>query len=277
MSKVKKNGYLIIKNIFLILVVLTSLFPIYWTLVNSFRTNTQILSVFRIFPEQVGFENYDKIFRMDVLPSAFMNSVLITGATMLLTALLTMMAAYAISCYRFKMGGWIYSLFAAGIFIPSATTMGMIYKLLQGMHLLGKRSGIVLLYTAGRIPLSIFLLVAFMKAIPDSVKEAAVIDGCSPWKLFTKIICPLSQNGLIIVLILTFINVWNDYIWSMILLPSASKRTLTVALAFFKGEYFTDYGLLSACVIVGLLPIVTVYLIMSDKIINGMAAGAVKG
>lgn len=277
MSKVKKNGYLIIKNIFLILVVLTSLFPIYWTLVNSFRTNTQILSVFRIFPEQVGFENYDKIFRVDVLPSAFMNSVLITGATMLLTALLTMMAAYAISCYRFKMGGWIYSLFAAGIFIPSATTMGMIYKLLQGMHLLGKRSGIVLLYTAGRIPLSIFLLVAFMKAIPDSVKEAAVIDGCSPWKLFTKIICPLSQNGLIIVLILTFINVWNDYIWSMILLPSASKRTLTVALAFFKGEYFTDYGLLSACVIVGLLPIVTVYLIMSDKIINGMAAGAVKG
>jgi raffinose/stachyose/melibiose transport system permease protein len=277
MSKLKRRGYLVIKNSFLVLVVLTSLFPIYWTLVNSFRTNTQILSVFRLFPEQVGFENYDKIFRVDVLPTAFMNSVVITGTTMALTALLTMMAAYALSCYRFKLGGWIYSLFAAGIFIPSATTMGMIYKLLQSMQLLGKRSGIVLLYTAGRIPLSIFLLVAFMKAIPDSVKEAAVIDGCSPWKLFTKIICPLSQNGLIIVLILTFINVWNDYIWSMILLPSASRRTLTVALAFFKGEYFTDYGLLSACVIVGLLPIVTVYLIMSDKIINGMAAGAVKG
>lgn len=277
MSKVKKKGYWVIRNIFLILVVLTSLFPIYWTLVNSFRTNTQILSVFRLFPERVGFENYHKIFRVDVLPTSFLNSVLITGATMALTGLLTMLAAYAISCYRFKSGKWIYSLFAAGIFIPSATTMGMIYKLLQGMKLLGKRSGIVLLYTSGRIPLSIFLLVAFMKAIPDSVKEAAVIDGCSPWKLFKTIICPLSRNGLIIVLILTFINVWNDYIWSMILLPSASKRTLTVALAFFKGEYFTDYGLLSACVIVGLLPIVIVYLVMSDKIINGMAAGAVKG
>ena len=277
MSKLKKRGYGVIRNMFLILVVLTSLFPIYWTLVNSFRTNTQILSVFRLFPEKVGFENYDKIFRVDVLPAAFMNSVIITGATMALTAILTMMAAYALSCYRFKLGGWIYSLFAAGIFIPSATTMGMIYKLLQGMKLLGKRTGVVLLYTAGRIPLSVLLLAAFMKSIPDSVKEAAVIDGCSPWKLFTKIIVPLSQNGLIIVLILTFINVWNDYIWAMILLPSASKRTFTVALAFFKGEYFTDYGLLSACVIVGLLPIVTVYLIMSDKIINGMAAGAVKG
>ena len=75
MSKLKRRGYLVIKNSFLVLVVLTSLFPIYWTLVNSFRTNTQILSVFRLFPEQVGFENYDKIFRVDVLPTAFMNSV----------------------------------------------------------------------------------------------------------------------------------------------------------------------------------------------------------
>lgn len=273
----KKVVYRTLKTVFLAAIVLVSLFPIYWTLVNSFRTNTQILSVFRLIPEQFDFGNFEKIFKAEVLPTAFLNSILITGATMVLTAILTMMAAYGISCFRFKMGAWVYSLFAAGIFIPSATTMGMVYKLLQGMHLLGARSGIVLLYTAGRIPLSIFLLVAFMQSIPDSVKEAAVIDGCSPWKLFIKIIWPLSQNGLIIVLILTFINVWNEYVWSMILLPSASKRTLTVALAFFKGEYFTDYGLLSAGVIVGLLPVVIVYLFMSDKIINGMAAGAVKG
>ncbi|MFA6507989.1 MAG: ABC transporter permease subunit, partial [Treponemataceae bacterium] len=125
--------------------------------------------------------------------------------------------------------------------------------------------------------LSIFLLVAFMKAIPDAVKEAGIIDGCSPWQLFSRIVLPLTQNGLVVIMILTFITVWNDYIWSMILLPSASKRTLTVALAFFKGEYFTDYGLLSASVIVGLLPIITVYLIMQDKIINGMASVSVKG
>lgn len=277
MSVVKRNIYKIIKGIFLIFLVFASLFPIYWTLVNSFRDNTQILSKFRLIPEQLDFKNYETIFNVGILPSAFLNSVAITAGAMILTAILTMMAAYAISNYRFKAGKWLYTLFIAGIFIPSATTMGMIYKLLQSMHLLGSRVGIILLYTAGRIPLSIFLLVAFMRGIPDSVKEAAVIDGCSPMKLFTKIIVPLSQNGLIIVLILTFISVWNDYLWSMILLPSSSKRTFTVALAFFKGEYFTDYGLLSACVIVGLIPIVTVYLFMQDKIINGMTAGAVKG
>ena len=131
MTKVKKGIYSALKIIFLVLIVLSSLFPIYWTMVNSFRSNTQVMSVFALIPERLNFENYLKIFRVNVLPSAFMNSIIITSATMVLTAIITMMAAFAISTYRFKMGGWIYSLFAAGIFIPTATTMGMIYKLLQ--------------------------------------------------------------------------------------------------------------------------------------------------
>ena len=148
MTKVKKGIYSALKIIFLVLIVLSSLFPIYWTMVNSFRSNTQVMSVFALIPERLNFENYLKIFRVNVLPSAFMNSIIITSATMVLTAIITMMAAFAISTYRFKMGGWIYSLFAAGIFIPTATTMGMIYKLLPDLHLLGSRSGIVILYTA---------------------------------------------------------------------------------------------------------------------------------
>lgn len=267
----------IFKGIFLVLIVLFSLYPIVWTLVNSFRTNTQILSTFRLFPEQLDFSNYVAIFKEKTIITSFFNSVLVTGGSMALTAVCGMMAAFVLSSYRFKGAGIVYLLFTMGIFIPGATTMGMIYKLLQSLHLLGTRTGIILLYTSGKMALSIFLLVSFMRSIPESVKEAALLDGCSPWQLFSRIVVPLSRNGLMIVLILTFINVWNDYVWSMILLPSASKRTLTVALAFFKGEFFTDYGLLSACVIVGLLPIVVIYVFMQDKIINGMAASAVKG
>ncbi len=265
------------KLVFLTLIVLCSLFPIYWTLVNSFRTNTQIMSQFRLFPEQIHFENFMDIFALKTLPNSFLNSCFITGSTMLFSGLLTLMAAFALSTYRFKLAGVLFTTFLAGIFIPGATTMGMIYMLLQKLRLLGSPAGIILLYTAGRLPLSIFLMVAFMRAIPGEVKEAAIIDGCSPWRLFLRIVAPLSQNGLLVVLILTFINVWNEYIWSMILLPSASKRTLTVALAFFKGEFTTDYGLLSAGVIVGLVPIMTVYLLLHDKIIGGLAAASIKG
>lgn len=267
----------VLKVIFLILIVLFSIYPVIWTLVNSFRTNTQIISTFRLIPEQFDFSNYISILKQKTIITSFLNSVLVTGGTMFLTAVFSMMTAFVLSSYRFKGASIVYLLFTMGIFIPGATTMGMTYKLLQSLHLLGTRTGIILLYTSGKMALSIFLLVSFMKSIPESVKEAALLDGCSPWQLFNKIIVPLTRNGLLIVLILTFINVWNDYVWSMILLPSASKRTLTVALAFFKGEFFTDYGLLSACVIVGLLPIVVVYVFMQDKIINGMAASAVKG
>ncbi len=265
------------KVVFLLLIVFCSLFPIYWTLVNSFRTNTQIMSRFCIFPEQVHFENYRDIFALKTLPNSFLNSCFITGSTMLFSGALTLMVSFALSSYRFKLAGVLFSVFLAGIFIPGTTTMGMIYMLLQKLKLLGSQAGIILLYTAGRLPISVFLMVAFMRAIPGEVKEAAIIDGCDPWRLFVRIVVPLSQNGLLVVMILTFINIWNEYIWAMILLPSASRRTLTVALAFFKGEFTTDYGLLSAGVIVGLLPIMTVYLLLHDKIINGLTAASIKG
>ena len=102
MTKVKKGIYSALKIIFLVLIVLSSLFPIYWTMVNSFRSNTQVMSVFALIPERLNFENYLKIFRVNVLPSAFMNSIIITSATMVLTAIITMMAAFAISTSRCK-------------------------------------------------------------------------------------------------------------------------------------------------------------------------------
>src|SRR5665647_686514 len=179
------------------------------------------------------------------------------------------MAAFAISRFKFKLGFPIYLLFAAGIFIPGITLMGMIYKLLYQLSLLGTKPGVILLYASTNLPLSIFLLVAFMQTIPKEIDDAAIIDGCNPWQLFTKIIIPLSRNGLVVVLIIAFIGAWNDYIWAMILLPTQLERTFTVALAFFKTEFFTDYGLLSACVIVGLLPVIVGYVFLQDKLIIG--------
>ncbi|MDR1643390.1 MAG: carbohydrate ABC transporter permease [Clostridiales bacterium] len=254
-----------------------SMLPIYWTLVNSFRSNTQIMNSFRLFPENLDFKNYASIFAVSSLPTYFLNSCITTGSAMILVGALALTCSFALSTYKFKFAKLIHLIIVAGIFIPSTTTMGMTYKLLQTLNLLGSRPGIILLYTSGRMALSIFLLTAYMKSIPDAIKEAALMDGCGPWRMLVSIVAPLSRNGLLVVMILTFIGVWNDYIWSMILLPSSSKRTLTVGLAFFRGEFFTDNGQLSACVIVGLVPILIGYLFLQDKIINGIASSAVKG
>jgi raffinose/stachyose/melibiose transport system permease protein len=270
------------KVIFLIFLVFMSLFPIYWTAVNSFRTNTQIFSSFRMLPEQFDFTAYGGLFKSSALMTSFFNSLVVTGSVMLVSTVLVFMASYALAVYKFRLGSVIYMAFVAAMFIPSATTMGTIYKLIADMQLLtsdaGRRLAIILVYTSGRLALCIFLMTAFMQSIPLAIEEAAIIDGCNAWSLFTKVVAPLSQNGAVVVLILTFINVWNEYIWAMLILASRQVRTLTVMLAsYFRSEFTADYAFLSAGVVVGMLPILIVYLILQERIISGLVASAVKG
>ncbi|MDR0561896.1 MAG: carbohydrate ABC transporter permease [Spirochaetaceae bacterium] len=268
----------IAKMLFLAFLVFISLFPIYWTGVNSFRTNTQIYSAFSIFPEQLNFEAYLSLFKSKTILTGLMNSAIITGSVMIFSSLIVLMASYTLGVYKFRGGRFIHLAFAAAMFVPGSTTLGTVYKLIADMGLLSTRVGIIILYTSGRLALSIFLMTAFIQTIPLSIEEAAIIDGCNPWSLFSKIVVPLSRNGVMVILILTFIGVWNEYIMAMIMLPSRSLRTLTVALAnYFKSEFTTDYAFLSAGVIIGLLPIVTVYLALQERIINGLVASAVKG
>jgi ABC-type glycerol-3-phosphate transport system permease component len=241
-------------------------------------SNTQILSAFRLIPEQFDFAAYITLFRSSSLVTSFFNSVIVTGAVMFVSTILVFMASYALAVYKFKAGPFIYIAFVAAMFIPSATTMGTIYKLIADMHLVGTRLGVILIYTSGRLALCIFLMTAFMQSIPLAIEEAAIIDGCNAWSLFGRIVVPLSQNGAVVVLILTFINIWNEYIWAMLMLPSRQVRTLTVLLAsYFRSEFTADYAFLSAGVIVGMLPILIVYLLLQERIINGLVASAVKG
>jgi raffinose/stachyose/melibiose transport system permease protein len=277
MSKITDTLARGLKVLVLVLVVVMSLFPVYWTLVNSFRDNTQIMSTFRLFPEQVQPTNYVNVFLRSKIALNFLNSVVIVSCKLMLLSLCALTAAFAISRYRSRTGVAIYFLFVAGIFVPGITMIGMIYKLLSQLGLLGTKLGIILLYSTGSLPLSIFLLVAFMKTIPSELDESATIDGCGPWQLFGRIIFPLSRNGMVVVLIIAFVVSWNDYIWAMLLLPTQTARTFTVALAFFKTEYYTDYSLLSACVIVGLAPVILGYVFLQDKLITGLTAASVKG
>jgi raffinose/stachyose/melibiose transport system permease protein len=265
------------KGLRTVFLVVLSLFPVYWTLVNSFRDNTQILSVFTLVPEQVSATNYLNVFLRSSIVRNFFNSLVIVTANLLLLATCSLTASFALSRYRFRLGTPLYYLFISGIFIPGITMMGMIYKLLSRLGLLGTKAGMVLLYTSTSLPLSIFLLVAFIRTIPTEIDESATIDGCGPWQLFGWIIFPLVRNGLVVVLIIAFVVSWNDYIWAMILLPTTAGRTFTVALAFFKTDYYTDYGLLSACVIIGLVPVIVGYALLQDRLITGLTAASVKG
>src|SRR5258707_5673033 len=140
-----------------------------------------------------------------------------------------------------------------------SSLLPMTFRLFNDLGLLGTKYGISLVYATEQLPVSVFLLVTFMRAIPHELDEAALMDGCGIWDLFLRVIVPLSRNGIITVLILAFVAIWNDYLTALVLLPDQQNRTLSVALAYAKDENRVDYGMLSAAIVFAVTPMLVLY------------------
>jgi raffinose/stachyose/melibiose transport system permease protein len=256
---------------------LLTLFPLFWVVVNSFRTSDDILTSFRWIPEHFDVANYLQVLQSTSIPRAFYNSVTITLASLSLMLIVSLPLAFALSRFRFAAAKYIYGFFALAILVPTVSMLPMTFRLFNSLGLLGTKYGIAFVYATEQLPISVFLLVTFMRAIPAELDEAALIDGCGPWGVFLRIILPLSRNGIVTVVILAFVAVWNDYLTALVLLPNPADRTLSLALAFAKGEYFVDYGMMSAAIVFAVAPMIVVYLFLKDRISSGLAVGAVKG
>jgi ABC-type glycerol-3-phosphate transport system permease component len=255
----------------------SSLIPILWTLSNSSRNNTQIFSRFSLIPEQVNFSNYASMFANSNIWSSFLNSAGITGLSLLLLLVCVLPCAFILARFKFRFSSTIYTFFLLSIFVPNIVLLQAVYQLFSSMGLLNGRYSISLVYAAGQIPFCIFLMVAYMREVPASVEEAAIIDGASVWRIFTLIMVPMSRNGIVTILILSFVSIWNDYIYALVFLPQPDRQTLTVALASAKAEYAVSYGLLSAAAIMAIVPVFVFYLFTKNSLMSGMAEGAVKG
>ncbi len=254
-----------------------TIFPMIWTFTNSFRTNDQIFSKVAVLPESFSYViNYEKILKENIL-GAYWNSFSLTAVTMVLLLICVVPAAYLLSQYRFKMAKWIQSLFIIGIIIPRLAILITSFQNFSAFGFLNHKYPITLCYAAFEIPMATFLLIGFMQSLPGEISESAIIDGCNSFQVLTEIIIPMSRNGIVTVMILAFVSIWNEYAYAMVLLSNKKFHTLPKLLASAKGEFFTDYGLQCAAVIIAVVPIIIVYIFLQRKIVDGMVAGAVKG
>ncbi|GAB2539719.1 carbohydrate ABC transporter permease [Gracilibacillus alcaliphilus] len=248
-----------------------------WLLMTSFKTNREIFSSPFGLPESVNFDNYI-VGLFDANLTLFMgNSFIVAVSTVVLCFILGSTVSYAISRFTFKGNAFIYLLFVIGLTIP---LQSLIFPMFFKMHSLGLRDtlfGIILVYTALNLPKTVFLLVGFMKGIPKEMEEAAIIDGCNYWNIFTKVLIPMSRPALATAGILVFIAAWNEYIFATVLLSSDATSTLPLGLASFQTSYTNDYGLIAAGVIISIIPVLIAYMLFQEQIIKGMASGAVKG
>ncbi len=269
--------WLVIKYILLISFTITCLYPIFWLLQASFKTNKELYTNTWGMPASFSLVNYkDAIFTGGIL-RYFGNSVLIAVSVVIVTAILATMVSYAITRMDWKLSKLVYTLFLAGMMVP-------IYGLIIPMFSIFKRMGILNTYLAVIIPqialgfpMSIFIICGFMQGIPRELEEAAIIDGCTVIQCFFQVIVPIAKSSVVTVMVVQFLNVWNDLLLPRIFLTNQAKMTLPVGLTNFKAQYSTNYVGMIAAVILTIIPSIIVYVALHKQIMEGMVAGAVKG
>lgn len=262
-------------NIFVWVLSLILITPLILILVNSFKTSTAAAEMNLALPEVFQFSNYLTVIEKGKLDVSFVNSLIYSVFSVMLCTLTSSMAAYVLSRNKCKANKIIYFIIVLGITMP--INFIALMKVMQILQIVNTKIGIILLYSAIQTPFNVFLICSFVGKIPRDIDEAATIDGCSPLRLFFSIILPLLKPVLVTVMVLTFLNTWNEYILPLYYLGNSANWPMTLAVYNFFGMYFKEWNLVCADIVLTSLPVIIVYLLGQKYIVSGMTAGAVKG
>jgi raffinose/stachyose/melibiose transport system permease protein len=266
-------------TIYLVLVIycLVNAYPIAWMMMNSLKTEKEFALNPFLFPHEWAWDNYAKAWETARLGTYFWNSILVSVIAVVITVFLGALAAYFLARFEFRWNKWIYSFFLLGMLIPVHATLVPMFILMRNLDLLDTRISLVLPYVAFNLPITIFILVSYMKAFPREIEESAVMDGCGIFRTFWSIILPMARPALASAIILNFINDWNEFAFALVLINDADLKTVPLGLANFAGQFTTNYGAQMAGLTMALIPTLVLYLLMEKHLVKGMTAGAVKG
>lgn len=261
------------------LLVLNAVFmvsPLLLMVLSAFKTNAELFGDPFALPERWSFDNVREVWGATSFPLYLLNSVIVTGASVLLILLTGTAAAYAIARYRFRGAGVVLLLFVAGLTVPLKLAVIPLFLQLDRLGLFDTRTGLVLVYTAMGLPSAVFILTGFLRALPGELEQAARIDGASEARIMLQVMLPLARPAMAIAAIQNAVPIWNDFFFPLVFITTDSRKTLSQGLTVFMGEYNTEWGVLFAGLTLGAAPMVLLYLLLSRQFIAGMTQGAVK-
>ena len=271
-----ENIWLVIKYVLLIGFTILCIYPLVWLFLASFKTNAELYTNTWGLPEQWSMTNYVNAVVKGGVFRYFGNSVIIAVSAVLVTVILATMASYAIARMHWRLANLTHSIFLLGMMIPIYALVIPLFSIFKGMGFLDTHLAVIIPQIAVGFPMAIFIICGFMRSIPTELEEAAIIDGCTVFQCFFKIILPIAKSSVVTVAVVQFINVWNDLLLPRIFLTDSSKMTLPVGLTNFQAMYSTDYVGMIAAVIITIIPSIVVYILLHKQIMEGMVAGAVK-
>ncbi|GAA3202669.1 carbohydrate ABC transporter permease [Microbacterium terregens] len=259
-----------------LVVIALMLGPIIYIILGGFRSNSQITADPGGFPDPWVWENYFEVLTGGVFWQLVLNSTIVGVATTVGVILLGLMASYVLARYRFRGRGAMYALFAAGLMFPITVAITPLYIVVRDLGLINTLAGVILPQIAFALPVTIIILVPFLRAIPDEIEEAAFIDGCSRLGFFWRMVLPLAIPGVITVGILAFIGSWNSYLLPLFLLNDNANFTLPLGVQAFSSQYSQDTAKVLAFTSLSMIPALVFFSLFERRIVGGLT-GAVKG
>lgn len=264
------------KYLFLSLWAITTIYPLLWVIQNSFKSSQQIIDDSFNIPVDMYLENFKNAFERNIL-RGYTNSLIISVTVVVVVLLIGSMAGYILARFEFKSKKIVYTLIISSLMIPVFATIVPVFELLLKMNLFNNRVGLILPQIAGNLAFTISVLASYMSTIPRELEEAAFMEGCNSFQVFTKVILPITKPSLAASAIFVFLWSYNDLFSSLIILRTRDKMPINVMLTDISSQYGTDYGLMAAVIAIIVLPVLIFYIMAQRFIIEGMTSGAVKG
>jgi len=261
----------------LIFFTIVNAYPIFWMIMNSFKTAKEFSNSPFSIPVKWVLENYSEAWITANIGKYFFNSLVVGIAAVIISIFVGALASYFLSRFNFKGGKLLYGFFIVGLLVPIHATLVPMFILMQKLGILNTYWALILPYVAFNLPITIFLLTSFMTSFSKEIEESAVMDGCGVFRIFWSIILPMSRPAIATAVILNFINNWNEFSFALVLINDKSLNTLPLGLANFAGQYTTNYTAQMAGLSMVLVPTIAFYLVMEKQIVQGMTQGAVKG
>lgn len=268
-----KLGLLLLQVILAVVILL----PFFWMLSVSLKPAAEPFAIpARLWPENPTLDNYVSAFRPE-FRTYFVNSVIVSLSTVVITVTLALLAAYSFTRSGFRLLSVALGLVIVAQMFPGSAIIIPIYKMMRGAHLLNTYASLIIAYVAVTLPVAIWMLRGFLSRLPMSLEEAAAIDGAGPLRTFLDIIVPLCRPGIAATAVFVLIVTWQEFLFALSFTSTKEMRTLPVGMNDFIGQYGIRYGELMASSVLISLPVVVIFMFLQRQFVAGLTAGAVKG
>lgn len=261
--------------ILIFLGLIISLFPFAWILSLSIRTQKEVFTAI-LFPNQVRLSNYVDAWTRFDFTTLFKNSMIITLSSVVVTVFISALAGYGFSKFRLKGSNFLFHLILSGIMIPPIAVVIPMFVFMKRMGLYNSYPSIIISYIVFGLPIATFIFKSYIQNISNDILDAARIDGCGEFSIFLRILLPIIKPPIAAVTIFTFMLNWNEFLLALIFLQDKSLHTLPLGMAAFVGQYSAPWELISAGMIISIMPVLVLFFVLQNQFIRGLTAGALK-